>query len=114
MDVGMNISIQPPLSRRGTGPGLIVVVPDDIDVDIDIDLKGNHGKTKTLDPPPRQKWAEESYAVAQIVSDKAGTGISEKIAVAIKELGRLEACEDVKRLGLLGKSQVNSTTYLPT
>lgn len=88
------ISIQPPLSRRGTGPGLIVVVPSDVDL-------GSH--EKTLDPPPRQKWAEESYAVAQIVSDKEGVDIAEKVAVAIGELGRLRGCDDVRRIGLMGR-----------
>ena len=47
--------LQPPLSRRGRGPGLILL------------LDPYHGSPKTLDPPPLQKWAEEGYAVAQVL-----------------------------------------------
>lgn len=43
-----SLSLQPPLTRRGHGPGLIVFVP------------ALDGKTRaeTLDPEPVQKWAE--------------------------------------------------------
>lgn len=48
---------QAPLSRCGTGPGLIIIMADDVDL---------RPHSKTLDPPPLEKWAEESYAVCQI------------------------------------------------
>ncbi|PGH35276.1 carboxymethylenebutenolidase [[Emmonsia] crescens] len=52
-----NLTLQPPLSRRGHGPGLLLVLPDNMVLD----------KTKeTLDPPPLQKWAEEGYSVVEV------------------------------------------------
>jgi carboxymethylenebutenolidase len=48
---------QAPLTRRGIGPLLILVV------DAEYDLSG-HGKT--LDPPPLKKWAEEGFSAAQL------------------------------------------------
>ncbi|KAF4536888.1 hypothetical protein BFW01_g4228 [Lasiodiplodia theobromae] len=55
--IAPNIVLQPPLSRRGRGPGLVLLV--------DAALPLGHSD-KTLDPPPLLKWAEEGYAVAQI------------------------------------------------
>jgi len=49
-NISSSITIQPPLSRRGEGPGLLLIVPEDLDLG---------SSSKTLDPPPLQKWAEE-------------------------------------------------------
>jgi len=48
--VSPTITVQPPLSRLGAGPGLILLVPTELDLS---------PSSKTLDPPPLQKWAEE-------------------------------------------------------
>ena len=53
--------LQPPLSRRGAGPGLIVIVPDAAQIG-----SFENDSEKPLDPEPVQKWAEEGYAVAGI------------------------------------------------
>ncbi|KAG5727740.1 hypothetical protein E4T56_gene20784 [Termitomyces sp. T112] len=53
-------AVQPPLTRRGTGPGIVLVLPHF--KDLDIRKKG----AKPLDPEPVQKWAEEGFAVAAI------------------------------------------------
>lgn len=99
------ITVQPPLSRRGTGPGLILVVPSDLDL-------GPH--EQTLDPPPLQKWAEESFAVAQIIlpvaSDGARPGdISDRITTAVEALGNLPdyCCSPSGKVGVIGN-------YAPT
>ncbi|KAF5333576.1 hypothetical protein D9611_002291 [Ephemerocybe angulata] len=49
------LSVQPPLSRRGHGPGIVMFLPDDVPA---------AGGQKLLDPGPVQKWAEEGFAVA--------------------------------------------------
>lgn len=55
--ISPHLTLQPPLSRRGRGPGLILV----------LDHYARIGKSdKHLDPPPLQKWAEEGFAVAQV------------------------------------------------
>lgn len=55
--ISPHLTLQAPLSRRGRGPGLILVL--------------NHydaiaASEKHLDPPPLQKWAEEGFAVVQV------------------------------------------------
>ncbi|KAF2806645.1 carboxymethylenebutenolidase [Mytilinidion resinicola] len=54
--------IQPPLSRRGTGPGLILIVDQE-----ELQTTTLPQNNKTLDPPPFKKWAEEGFAVAQVL-----------------------------------------------
>jgi carboxymethylenebutenolidase len=53
------ITFQPPLSRRGHGPGLIAFLPPS---------RGTIEKStlKHLDPEPVQKWAEEGYGVVGV------------------------------------------------
>lgn len=91
VQVTPEISIQPPLSRRGNGPGLVLVVPRDLDL-------SRH--EKTLDPPPRQKWAEEGYAVAQVLDD-GKSNIVDQLRVALAKLEELPECSGDK-FGLVG------------
>lgn len=88
--VSPTLTIQPPLSRRGTGPGLILLVPAGLDL-------GKNGET--TDPPPLQKWAEESYVVAQILVDD-GTDLREEFERALGELKKIGIEGD--KVGLLG------------
>ncbi|GAB1318382.1 hypothetical protein MFIFM68171_08592 [Madurella fahalii] len=83
VQVTPEVSIQPPLSRRGNGPGLVLVVPATLDL-------SRHDKT--LDPPPWQKWAEEGYAVAQILVKDGASSIVEQVGIAIAELEKLPTC----------------------
>ncbi|KAJ6510253.1 NTF2-like protein [Mycena vitilis] len=56
--------LQRPLTRRGTGPGLIVFLPPDST----LNLSFKSGDDKPLDPEPVQKWAEEGFAVVGITT----------------------------------------------
>ncbi|KAJ4350767.1 hypothetical protein N0V95_004444 [Ascochyta clinopodiicola] len=56
--ISPHLILQPPLSRRGKGPGLILV----LDHYALIEASEQH-----LDPPPLQKWAEEGFTVAQVL-----------------------------------------------
>ncbi|KAH6612830.1 hypothetical protein B0J18DRAFT_441210 [Chaetomium sp. MPI-SDFR-AT-0129] len=85
------ISIQPPLSRRGTGPGLVLLVPKELNLDRNDEI---------LDPPPRQKWAEEGFAVVQILVDEETGSIMERLGTAIAELKSLPEREG-DRFGLV-------------
>ncbi|KAL1982583.1 hypothetical protein VTN96DRAFT_1169 [Rasamsonia emersonii] len=86
-----NITLQPPLSRRGHGPGLLLVLP--------ADYEEYKSRNETLDPDPRQKWAEEGYAVVQI------TGHDEDLAIAFKRgldaLVELPECDVKDKFGLI-------------
>ena len=57
LDISPNLKLQTPLSRRGKGPGLVLVV------DYKSVVERQEG---ILDPPPLQKWAEEGFAVVQV------------------------------------------------
>ena len=85
-----HVVIQPPLTRRGYGPALIILVPAGLNLD---------GSSKTLDPPPLQKWAEEGYAVAQITVGESSFG--HELMVAFKALDRLPGCEDARKVGVI-------------
>jgi hypothetical protein len=55
--ISSGITLQAPLSRRGRGPGLVLVLDH---------YAATDGKEGCLDPPPMQKWAEEGFAVVQV------------------------------------------------
>jgi hypothetical protein len=52
-----NLTLQAPLSRRGKGPGLVLVLDH---------YAASEAKEGCLDPPPLKKWAEEGFAVVQV------------------------------------------------
>ncbi|KAG6852446.1 hypothetical protein C0991_011893 [Blastosporella zonata] len=62
--------LQAPLTRRGTGPGIVLVLPPYGALDI------RKGGAKPLDPEPVQKWAEEGFAVAAITPNASDSGWS--------------------------------------
>jgi carboxymethylenebutenolidase len=57
-----NTVLQPPLTRRGNGPGLILLLPSPDS------LNAAERAVKSLDPGPVQKWAEEGFAVVGVTS----------------------------------------------
>jgi carboxymethylenebutenolidase len=76
VSIGNNIILQPPLTRRGTGPGLIAFLPPPNSIE-------HRSSTRTtLDPEPVQKWAEEGFAVVgvtdgdDLVTDALTKGIA--------------------------------------
>lgn len=77
-----DITLQSPLSRRGHGPGLVLVVNHYAALD---------ESATSLDPPPLQKWAEEGFAVAQIkVPGRVGEGGEFPLERALEALKGLE------------------------
>ncbi|KAJ7283363.1 NTF2-like protein [Mycena rebaudengoi] len=67
MTIAEGIVLQPPLTRRGTGPGLIAFLPPDGALKI----SPKSGHDKPLDPVPVVKWAEEGFAVIGITTGHA-------------------------------------------
>lgn len=100
--INSHITIHPPLSRRGTGPGLVLIVSCDLDL-------SSH--ETSLDPPPLQKWAEESYAVAQITVGDDGSALSEQLGLALTELGKLAQCESVDKVAVIGTTFTPSSSF---
>ncbi|KAB8256311.1 hypothetical protein BDV32DRAFT_141284 [Aspergillus pseudonomiae] len=76
VSLGQNIVLQPPLSRCGRGPGLIIIRPSG--------YAGCQAKNTSLDPEPVQKWAEESYAVVQITLDHEASADESGVSALVK------------------------------
>lgn len=94
MQISSHITLQAPLSRRGHGPGLVLV----------LDHYAPLNKSdKNLDPPPMQKWAEEGYAIAQILvpakPDEDGTEFP--IEKAMKALMQMPECDFRDGIGVI-------------
>ncbi|KAH8668464.1 carboxymethylenebutenolidase [Xylariales sp. PMI_506] len=92
-----NASLQPPLSRRGYGPGLIIVDPGYVE----------NSASTTLDPMPQKKWAEEGYAVIRLTFKKDSAAqegewsVEEALGKAVDALVSLESCDTKDKFGLL-------------
>ena len=100
--ISTHITLQAPLSRRGKGPGLVLVLDH---------YALTERSEKHLDPPPLQKWAEEGYAVVQLlVPGKVGDGGEFPLKKALEVLKGCDGCEYEKDVGLICKS-CNPLTY---
>lgn len=87
--VATNITLQPPLSRRGHGPGLILLTEE------------YTAKSELLDPLPLQKWAEEGYAVVEIRVRSTELDFSRDLKLAIEALEKLNGCDDTEKIGII-------------
>ncbi|KAI1259694.1 hypothetical protein F5Y18DRAFT_289746 [Xylariaceae sp. FL1019] len=99
VNLATNATLQPPLSRRGYGPGLIIITPNPPPPD--------HAKKQriistvnpgSLDPLPQKKWAEEGYAVVQIEFEDGKQAsddwsIEVGLGCAIAALQKLDRCD---------------------
>lgn len=73
--ISESLTIQPPLSRLGRGPGLILVIDKTIPFE---------AVSESIDPPPLKKWAEEGYVVAQVdAADSNDFAADLKQAIAV-------------------------------
>lgn len=89
-------SLQPPLTRLGSGPGLILLTTPDI---YDEQLKQRDDA-----PTAVLKWAEEGYTVAQISASAINTSnIKSVLSEAITAFDKCEACQPKDKIGLIGK-----------
>jgi carboxymethylenebutenolidase len=98
--ISPHITLQAPLSRRGKGPGLVLV----LDHYALIEKSEKH-----LDPPPLQKWAEEGFAVVQLlVPGKVEDGGEFPLEKCLNVLKGCEGCEYEKGVGLICKTIVHA------
>ncbi|GKT46686.1 uncharacterized protein ColSpa_06867 [Colletotrichum spaethianum] len=93
------VTVQRPLSRRGHGPGLLILVEQGIDL-------SKHDKI--MDPPPAQKWAEEGYAVAQVIVTPGDGDVTERVSSAIQSLKELDSCDDKEKFGVIAHLTASS------
>lgn len=95
--LGDRIITQKPLSRRGRGPGLLLLTPEN-----------NAARTdrKTLDPEPYQKWAEEGFVVVNVtfpdhVLETSPIDLESYLETGLQDLKSSPACTDPDKLGLI-------------
>lgn len=91
-EVMSGVSLLRPLSRRGTGPGMIILTSD-----YDDPLAIQEGV-----PSPLVKWAEEGYAVVEIQARALSAGKEPLIKSAIESLNKCDKCEPKDNVGLVG------------
>jgi carboxymethylenebutenolidase len=98
-DLAAGVSLLPPLSRRGHGPGMIILLPNETP-------SYTNGGTVCSDgiPPPLLKWAEEGFAVVQILEAtlEQATNVNELFELAISALKGCEQCHEEDGIGLIG------------
>lgn len=75
-----NAVLQLPLTRRGTGPGMILFLP------APVDLNPRTHNNQCLDPEPIQKWAEEGFAVVAVTLAQSGWSLEEALIKGIDAL----------------------------
>lgn len=97
-ELGPGIKLQPPLSRRGHGPGIVAILPPRLS----LHPHAKSGLKPPLDPDPVQKWAEEGFAVAG-VQFSANSDITETIATAIAGFENCPEVENPGRHAVLGE-----------
>ncbi|KAI4676691.1 uncharacterized protein J4E84_009526 [Alternaria hordeiaustralica] len=86
-----DITLQAPLSRRGKGPGLVLVLNH---------YAAREAKEGCLDPPPLKKWAEEGFAVVQLLVPGKVDG-EFPLQKALDVLRDCEQCEFGNGVGLI-------------
>lgn len=92
-EVMPGVSLLRPLSRLGTGPGMIILTHDYKD-----SLAIKDGV-----PSPLVKWAEEGYAVIEIQATAISTGKDNIITSALEVLRDCNKCEPKDKVGLIGQ-----------
>lgn len=89
-EVVPGVSLLRPLSRRGTGPGVVLLTPDFPD-----SLAIKDGV-----PAPMLKWAEEGYTVVEVQAKALNNNI---IKSALDALHGCEKCDPKDKVGLVGQ-----------
>jgi carboxymethylenebutenolidase len=94
VQISENVTLQTPLSRLGKGPGLILLVSGNYQSRSSTDI------TKTLDPEPQQKWAEEGFAVVEVKVDPAT--LEDDFKVGVDALKKLPEAREWSTMGVIG------------
>lgn len=100
-EIAKGITLLRPLSRKGHGPGLIILAPAQ---------DNNNPPTSPPEiqngiPSLRMKWAEEGYCVAQIqphaFSSSASSSSSSALQIAVQALQACAECEPKEKMGII-------------
>ena len=117
VQLGHNVLLHAPLSRRGKGPALLIVTPSEY-----LGHKAGDPK-KTIDPEPLQKWAEEGFAVVEVKVGSSFQTFKDGCTTGIEALQSLPECTYDGKLAVIGTStccnydvliQVENVQYSPS
>lgn len=88
------VSILSPLTRRGYGPGIILLVPD------------SDTSTKIIEGVPSHliKWAEEGYTVVEIQRQVLKRNAKDALKQGLDSLKHNEKCTPQDKIGVVGES----------
>lgn len=86
------VSLLPPLTRRGHGPGIIILVPDTNDQLMIADGVPSH----------LVKWAEEGYTAVAIQQKAIADGGRDALRSAVESLSKCDKCQPKDKMGLIG------------
>lgn len=93
------VSLQPPLTRRGHGPPLIILTTAD-----ETDEVVTHRDDA---PTAVLKWAEEGYTVIQISSAAIESrGVQTLFTEALEAANKCDACQPKEKAGLICQSTI--------
>jgi carboxymethylenebutenolidase len=98
ISVSPAVTVQPPLSRAGKGPALIILVNQDAATKASID---------SIDPPPLQKWAEESFVVAQLDLYNLQTSFKDTLSDTISFIKDLPSFDGNEKFGVICSSYIS-------
>jgi carboxymethylenebutenolidase len=88
------VSLQPPLTRLGSGPGIILFTTDDI-YDEEVTQRDDA-------PTAVLKWAEEGYTVFQISATSIESSeLGKVLNEAVEAFERCDACQPKTKVGLV-------------
>lgn len=99
-EIAEGITLLRPLSRKGHGPGLIILAP----------AQDNNNPTTSSPeiqngiPSLRMKWAEEGYCVAQIqphASSSSSSSSCSALQIAVQALQACAECEPKEKMGII-------------
>jgi carboxymethylenebutenolidase len=93
-EITNGVSLLEPLSRRGHGPGLIILPHESISEQQQLAIEEGV-------PSPMIKWAEEGYAVVEIRQEALGQP-KEALATALNALKDCSSCDHTDAVGLVG------------
>ena len=95
-----NVVLQPPRTRRGTGPGMIIILPPASA------FEASTRPIKPIDPEPVLKCAEEGFAVVGVTPSTEGWSIPEAFSKGLDALLALKELDTKDKFTVTGPSLV--------
>lgn len=98
-EIAQGITLLRPLSRKGHGPGLIILAPPSPPAQDNNNPTTSSTEIQNGIPSLRMKWAEEGYCVVQI-QPHASSSCS-ALQIAVQALQACAECEPKEKMGII-------------